>query len=308
MSFNSSVMVSGGFPKEAQVWPPIINCLFLVKECPTNVSLISAGQKLLYFDRFRSKVVFNGEDWTFTECDLNFADHIKTHNVMSEAEVMNEADRIAMNDLEQDRPLWCFHRIVNKGKGVSAVLIRVHHVIGDGIALVNAMQKILDDENGKPVTIELPGSKIKAVGSEKPLAPSIFQIMKSFFFGFLNCKTYYLVLFPLLFNFKISLIPIFIDGIFGLSSQLSTIISKYFLHWSLLFYNQHRLGHLNYIYQDAHKMHHYLHGSTAFDAHIYGSGMPEEWGILMMEIIGFYKFGIIPSSLSSNVFIQSWYN
>ena len=180
MSFNSSVMVSGGFPKETKVWPPIINSLFLVKECPNNVSLIAACQKLLYFDRFRSKVVFDGEDWRYEECDLNFADYIKTHNVMSEAEIMNEADRIATNDLEQDRPLWCFHRIVNKGTGVSAVMIRVHHVIGDGIALVNAMQKILDDEHGKPVTIELPGSKIKVVGGEKPVAPSMFQIMKSF--------------------------------------------------------------------------------------------------------------------------------
>ena len=31
-------------------------------------------------------------------------------------------------------------------------------------------------------------------------------------------------------------------------------------------------GHLPRVYEEAHKFHHYLHGSTAFDAHIYGSG------------------------------------
>lgn len=181
MSFNSSVMVSGGFPSEAKVWAPIINCLFLVKECPSNVALIGACKKLLHFDRFRSKVVFDGTNYHFVECDLNFADHIKTVGVVSEADVLAEADRIATNDLDQSMPMWCFHRITNKGTGLSALLIRVHHVIGDGIALVNAIQKILDDENGNPVTIKLPGAKVREAGAVRPPAPSTFSIVKSFF-------------------------------------------------------------------------------------------------------------------------------
>jgi hypothetical protein len=64
---------------------------------------------------------------------------------------------------------------------VSALLIRIHHVIGDGIALVNAVQKILDDEHGNPVTIELPGAKVREAGALRPPAPSTFSIVKSFF-------------------------------------------------------------------------------------------------------------------------------
>ena len=114
MSFNSSVMISGGFPPSAQVWPPIINTLFLVKECPTNVALIAACKKLIQFPRFQSKVEHDGEQWNFVECDLNFADHIKTVSVASEAEVLAEADRIATTDLDRNIPLWCMHRITNK--------------------------------------------------------------------------------------------------------------------------------------------------------------------------------------------------
>jgi hypothetical protein len=122
MSFNSSVMVSGGFPPAASVWPPIINAMFLVKECPTNVSLIAACKKLIHFPRFQSKVEHDGEHWNFVECDLNFADHIKTVAVASEAEVLAEADRIATTDLDRDIPLWCMHRITNKVRDLSLPL------------------------------------------------------------------------------------------------------------------------------------------------------------------------------------------
>lgn len=38
------------------------------------------------------------------------------------------------------------------------------------------------------------------------------------------------------------------------------------------------------VYNQAHKFHHYLHDTTAFDAHVYGAGAPEEWWSLMLEL------------------------
>ena len=38
------------------------------------------------------------------------------------------------------------------------------------------------------------------------------------------------------------------------------------------------------VYEHAHKLHHYLHGTNAFDAHIYGNGMPEEFFFLVLEL------------------------
>ena len=38
------------------------------------------------------------------------------------------------------------------------------------------------------------------------------------------------------------------------------------------------------VYEHAHKLHHYLHGTNAFDAHIYGNGMPEEFFFMLIEL------------------------
>merc|ERR1719233_2112338 len=97
--------------------------------------------------------------------------------------------------------------------------------------------------------------------------------------GFLNTKTYTLVL--LLHMMKAGVaIPVVIwvlDWLLGLTLKLSDIISCWGAHWAELFYTQHRMAHLPKVYEHAHKLHHYLHGTLAFDAHIYGNGMPEEW-------------------------------
>ncbi len=64
-------------------------------------------------------------------------------------------------------------------------------------------------------------------------------------------------------------------------------------HWSELFYLQHRLAHLPRVYEHAHKAHHYLHDTTAFDAHLYGSGQAEEWACLMLELGAVLAFGVV---------------
>ena len=39
------------------------------------------------------------------------------------------------------------------------------------------------------------------------------------------------------------------------------------------------------VYEHAHKLHHYLHGTLSFDAHIFGNGMPEEFCFLLLELL-----------------------
>ena len=53
-------------------------------------------------------------------------------------------------------------------------------------------------------------------------------------------------------------------------------------------------------YKHAHKLHHFLHGTNAFDAHIYGSGMPEEFFMLALELGMYFGFGLIPASLNAH--------
>lgn len=118
--------------------------------------------------------------------------------------------------------------------------------------------------------------------------------------GFLNTKTYTLVILFHMMNAGVS-IPVLIwllDWQLGLTRKLSDVISGWGAHWAELFYTQHRMAHLPKVYEHAHKLHHYLHGTLAFDAHIYGNGMPEEYFFLLVELIAGVMFGLIPATLN----------
>ena len=51
-----------------------------------------------------------------------------------------------------------------------------------------------------------------------------------------------------------------------------------------MFYHYHRTVHLPGPYSEGHRHHHYLADATPFDAHMHGTGMPEEWFKPMTEI------------------------
>ena len=135
------------------------------------------------------------------------------------------------------------------------------------------------------------------------------RIIESIWYGFLNCKTYFCVLFGLLFGVKIPVTAWLVEIVLS-SLCLSDIIDKYIgCYWNILFYHTHRLAHLNYIYPDAHKFHHYLNDATAFDAHVFGSGAPEEWLLIWIEYFAaVWICGGLPPGLSFYVLKQSWAN
>lgn len=185
MSFNSSVFLRGVFPTSAEVRPAVINSLFLFKTCPSAERLVDACKNLMHFDRFKSAVKFNGQEWVFVDTEVDTSNHILSVDVTSEKNMMEECDRIVQNNLgEYDgmKPLWVFHRITNKGSGLSGLLIRIHHVIGDGISLVTAMSKILTDEFGAPLALRIPDVKDSGKESLRAMpSPTFYEKVSSFF-------------------------------------------------------------------------------------------------------------------------------
>jgi len=140
-------------------------------------------------------------------------------------------------------------------------------------------------------------------GKTAPMATS--RIMQSVTYGFLNCKTYYLILLPLIFGLEVPVLAWVLDAVLGLSGKISETCGRI---WAVLFYHAHRMGHVKQVYTDAHKFHHFLHDCTAFDAHIFGSGAPEEWLILMSDLALALGLGCLPACLSYHVLSVSWYN
>lgn len=119
-------------------------------------------ERLLRYDRFRQKVVEDtlGGQW-LEDDDFNIEQHVQAaslHRGRGQSALEALKDRVAelaAVPLNPTRPLWHFELIENLddgegGQGRSAFIVRVHHCIGDGIALISVMLSIADGGKAPP--------------------------------------------------------------------------------------------------------------------------------------------------------------
>jgi len=106
--------------------------------------------KLLKYDRFRQKVVQDavGATWVDDEA-FDVRRHVVREALdprpgQSARDALQErAGELATTPLDPRHPLWQFH-LIEHYDGGSAMLARVHHCIGDGIALISVVMSITD--------------------------------------------------------------------------------------------------------------------------------------------------------------------
>lgn len=111
--------------------------------------------KLLKYPRFRQKVVHDliGANWVDDE-DFDIARHVVASRLarergQSERDALQaHAGALATTRLDPEHPLWQFELIEDYAGG-SALIARIHHCIGDGIALISVMLSITDG-GGEP--------------------------------------------------------------------------------------------------------------------------------------------------------------
>lgn len=185
LSFSSEVLLNGSFPDKSNCCQPNINALFYVKKCPSSQKLIEKFESLMILDRFRSGAKKEGGNWILIDLanklDIE-KDMLVTLNVNSEAEIKEKVNELCVEEfvISAEKPLWKAYRFVNGGSGKSALLIRVHHVIGDGIALVGSMTKLFEDENGDPFQLDIP-EKMGGGSKFKLKFGVVFKFLKSLF-------------------------------------------------------------------------------------------------------------------------------
>lgn len=95
-------------------------------------------ERLLVYERFRQKVVFNGDlpCWS-TDENFDIDNHVKQLN----PEGLNLDDFISdlmSREMDFTRPLWEFYLIPDTDRG-TALIAKLHHCIADGIALVSVL-------------------------------------------------------------------------------------------------------------------------------------------------------------------------
>lgn len=127
--------------------------------------------KLLRFERFRRRVVVGtvSAQWE-DDPDFDLAHHVVAEKLKprrgqsARAALQQLAGELSSEALDPARPLWKFHLVENCLHG-SALICRVHHCIGDGVALSMVMMAITDGGPTPPAQAQAAdGSWIDAAG------------------------------------------------------------------------------------------------------------------------------------------------
>ena len=133
----------------------MINGVIMLDENLEYANLLKTiEQRFLTFRRFRQKAVDSarGAYWVYDE-DFDIRLHVRRTALPGAAdreELELLASELASTPLDSSRPLWQFHLVENYIDG-PVVIVRIHHCIADGIALVQVFLSLTDPTpEGRP--------------------------------------------------------------------------------------------------------------------------------------------------------------
>lgn len=141
----------------------------LVLEAPVDLERLRqvVRDRLLTIPRFRERIVRDGRGRIGWQVDPHF--DLERHVVPEaltgddhEAELRRRIGRWMGEPLPPDRPLWRF-TLVDGYRGGSAMVARLHHVIGDGIALMLVLLSLTDLAAEAPAAGEAPENPFTAL-------------------------------------------------------------------------------------------------------------------------------------------------
>jgi WS/DGAT/MGAT family acyltransferase len=124
--------------------------------------------RLLPYRRFRQKVVHDATGaWWEDDADFDLDGHL--HHAALPAgdhkvELQKMAAELMSTPLDPNRPLWSFH-LVDRYDGGSALVVRIHHCIADGIALIGVMLSLTDLS---PDAADRPGPPLEMAREDGP--------------------------------------------------------------------------------------------------------------------------------------------
>jgi WS/DGAT/MGAT family acyltransferase len=121
------------------------------------------SERLLQYNRFRQKVVEDGLGASWVDDDaFDIGRHVVRETLSprrrrtSLQALQQRVGELAATPLDPAHPLWKFHLIEDLDGQRSAIVTRIHHCIGDGIALVSVMLSIMDGGQAPPAPLQQP--------------------------------------------------------------------------------------------------------------------------------------------------------
>ena len=107
-------------------------------------------ERLLKYNRFRQRVQQDAAGATWVEdAELDVERHVVREKLrgrvkgQEQAALQQRVGELAMQPLDREHPLWQIH-LVEDYQGGSALIVRIHHCIADGIALISVTMSLVD--------------------------------------------------------------------------------------------------------------------------------------------------------------------
>jgi WS/DGAT/MGAT family acyltransferase len=142
-----------------------VDLAWLRMERPTNLMMIvgvhvyggpvdldrlerQLGERLASHSRFRQRVeIVSGGAYWREDPHFNLARHFRRVRLPGgggKAALQRLVAKLAATSLDADHPLWQIHIVENYEDGAAAIF-RVHHAVGDGVALTGVTMSLADD-------------------------------------------------------------------------------------------------------------------------------------------------------------------
>jgi hypothetical protein len=186
LSFTSVGLGIGSFPPSANVKEPIINTAVYFDDCPSAqdvadmiITPLLKYERLSHVPDIDNHVCRPSHGYKHTDLIRELAINEDDDAILNKTIVEHCQDTLGSG--RDDLPWWEILIIRNSGKGSSACVIRIHHVIADGLALVSAFEKILTDEDGNPIVspISFKSSSSSVGGGDKKKKKGLLSTARS---------------------------------------------------------------------------------------------------------------------------------
>ena len=125
--------------------------------------------RFLQYPRFGQRVVqdLTGASWV-TDVHFDIAHHVvietlpKAPKAREQQALQDRLAELAVTPLDPRYPLWQFH-LVEHYQGGSALMVRMHHCIADGIALIAVTHSMVDGGAAPPQPVKAPDDELEGV-------------------------------------------------------------------------------------------------------------------------------------------------
>ena len=158
LSFMSELISDNPFPDAAETRDCPIHAALFMDSLPSVDEIVAlTSDVLLAHDRFACPVLpvpptlleHGFRAWGPRPSTPDWAYHVQDHPVDSEHAALSACQDLVGDVLDPEKPLWQVRLLRTPGNG-GVFLLRISHVVGDGVSLVHTLISLLTRDDGEP--------------------------------------------------------------------------------------------------------------------------------------------------------------